>query len=549
MDSGKDSLVNELYFELVQVISESNGISLPDTLELLSESPHFDGKGKLKKLVDEFRRLLAAYQYEDVEIETLLGHPVALGLYEFFKKFPLKYKEEHIHLTGSLSADFIFPRLKKLLEGENRELYEERISEIYGEDALPIESVEDVDRLIRLAENEYFDRYLQILYLPKLILTDRSAHEEAAFHMASELYEKYNVGSIRLKFTLSRETNNAKEQVPGIENLTSDDVVMGLYGGFKKFQGVHPNFTFQLSPCFRKESDHFDSKKYATKKDHFIAQVDELLELMERYPELEGCLTEVDTVGNERDLYRKEHFFEMQKGFRKLQYKGFRIRSHHGETWHTLNKGIQAVDNAMNIWHIDTLEHGLSLGVNPNYYFQGLYQRVVRRNMQALPLNPKSVDYREIMEMDWSVHPQVLDKLLNGVVLHSEERTKFLKTKFHTAREVESYQHDVLNRLLTKKVNLTSLPSSNKKLTNYFFSYKDHPFSWWEKKGMILGVGTDNYITLNTNYILEVLKILFSDPEDLKITKLLMITTGETRRAYISQLLWQMRENTLKGLD
>ena len=55
--------------------------------------------------------------------------------------------------------------------------------------------------------------------------------------------------------------------------------------------------------------------------------------------------------------------------FRKLQYRGFRIRSHHGEVWKTLRKGIQAVDNAMNIWRIDTLEHGLSLGINPNFYF------------------------------------------------------------------------------------------------------------------------------------------------------------------------------------
>lgn len=549
MDATKDTLIQELYYELVQVISESNGISLPDTLELLSESPHFDNKPKLKKLVDEFRRLLAAYQYEDVEIETLLGHPVALGLAEFFKKFPLTYREEHIHLTGSLSADFIYPRLKKLMEGENKELYESRIREIYGEQALPISSIEDVDRLIRLGENEYFDRYLQILYLPKLVLTDRKAHEEAAYHMATELYEKYNVGSIRLKFTLSRETSNSKEQIPGIENLTADDVVMGLYTGFRKFQLKIPKFEFQLSPCFRKENDHFDSKNFATKRDHFVAQVDDLLELVEKHPELEGCMTEVDTVGNERDLYRKEHFFEMQKGFRKLQYKGFRIRSHHGETWHTLNKGIQAVDNAMNIWHIDTLEHGLSLGVNPNYYFQGLYQRVIRQNSRGEALDPQTVDYREVEAMDWSVHPQVLEKIKAGTVLCAEEATKFLKTKFHTAREVESYQHDVLNRLLTKEVNLTSLPSSNKRLTNYFLSYKDHPFSWWEKKGMKLGVGTDNYITLDTNYIQEILIILFSDPEDLKITKLLMITTGESRRAYISQLLWQMREKALKGVD
>ncbi|MDC0980212.1 hypothetical protein OAQ84_00605 [Bdellovibrionales bacterium] len=545
----KDILVQELYFELVQVISESNGISLPDTLELLSESPRFDDKPKIKKLIDEFRRLLAAYQYEDVEIETLLGHPVALALFEFFRRFPLPYKEEHIHLTGSLSAEFIFPRLKKLLEGPNRLTYESKIVEIYGEEALPIESEEDVDRLIQLGKDEHFERYLEILYLPKLVLTDREAHKEAAYYMANELFSKYNVGSIRLKFTLSRETSNSKEQVPGIENLTSDDVIIGLYEGFKKFQEKVPSFLFQLSPCFRKESDHFDSKKYKTKREHFVSQVDQLLELLDRVPELRNYLIEVDTVGNEKNLYRKEHFFEMQKGFRKLQYNGFRIRSHHGETWHTLNKGIQAVDNAMNIWHIDTLEHGLSLGVNPNYYFQGLYQRVIRLNSKGVAICKKSVDYRELCEMDWTVHPQVFEKLLDGVKLCAEETAKFLKTKFHTAREVESYQHDVLNRLLTKEVNLISLPSSNKRLTNTFLSYKDHPFSWWEKKGMKLGVGTDNYITLNTNYIQEILIILFSDPEDLKITKLLMITTGETRRAYISQLLWKMRENVIRGIE
>ena len=121
----------------------------------------------------------------------------------------------------------------------------------------------------------------------------------------------------------------------------------------------------------------------------------------------------------------------------------------------------------------------------------------------------------------------------------------FIKAKFHTAREVEHYQHDVLNRLIQKGVSLVSLPSSNNKLTGQFEDYKDHPFSWWEKKGVHLGVGTDNYITLNTNFIQEMLIVLYTDPADLKITKLLMVTTGEQRRPYISHLLWKMRKKFL----
>jgi adenosine deaminase len=97
--------------------------------------------------------------------------------------------------------------------------------------------------------------------------------------------------------------------------------------------------------------------------------------------------------------------------------------------------------------------------------------------------------------------------------------------------------------MISKKISLIALPSSNNKLTNYFPDFKDHPFSWWEKKGIKLGVGTDNYITLNTNYIQELLILLFTDPENLKITKLLMVATGESRRPFLSQLLWKMREN------
>jgi adenosine deaminase len=246
-------------------------------------------------------------------------------------------------------------------------------------------------------------------------------------------------------------------------------------------------------------------------------------------------------VGSEKDLYRKSHFMEMQQGFRKLHFKGFAIRSHHGETWHTLKKGVQAVDNSLNIWHIDTLEHGLSLGINPNFYFHSLYNRLVTQNEHGERVHPGSSDYKELMDMDWREHESIRDKIFMGEKLTELEKKNFVKIKFHTAREVEHYQHDVLNRMINKKVSLIALPSSNNKLTNSFEDYKDHPFSWWEKKGLKLGIGTDNYVTLNTNYIQELLILLFTDPENLKITKLLMVATGETRRPYLSQLLWKMR--------
>lgn len=526
---------------LTKIISETNGISLLDTLELavLSES---DESNNFKKTILEFRRLLYSFQSDEVDIKTLLNHDVAIALGYFFKRFPKPFMEEHIHLTGSMSASFVHPHLMKLLTGPQKETYFEIINKVYGEGvAESIQTEEDVDNLLRLKDDEFFDRYLKILLLPKLILTTRDMHRKAAYHMAKELYENFNVGKIKLKFTLSRANQSADEQIPGLENLTEEDVVLGLYDGYMDFKKEFPEFDFVLSPCFRKEADFYDASNFSTKREHFLHQVNAILNLLEKYPFLTNYLNEVDTVGNEKDLYRKGHFAEMQQGFRKLQFKGFAIRSHHGETWHTLKKGVQAVDNALNIWHINTLEHGLSLGINPNFYFHSIYCRVVKENAEGKPILEGSSDYKELMDMEWREYGHIREKLFAGTVLSESEKKEFVKIKFHMAREVEHYQHDVLNRMINKKVGLIALPSSNNKLTTNFNDLKDHPFSWWEKKGLKLGVGTDNYITLNTNYIKELLILLFTDPQNLKITKLLMVATGETRRPYLSQLLWKMR--------
>jgi adenosine deaminase len=528
---------------LTQLISETSGLSLDDTLTLGAQAPQLVANPQLHALVCEFQTLLARFRINATPIESLFEHPVSHALGDFFRAFPIPFRDEHIHLTGSLDAEFVYPRLAQLLDGPHRALYEEKIAAVYGEDSLPIRGVADVDRLIRLGEGERFDRYLKILYLPKLILTSREAHRDAAYHMASRLYRTANVGSLRLKFTLFRETTDPSEQIPGLAELTPEDVVLGLYEGFRDFQREVPAFRFILSPSFRKEAGFYDAARYPSKRAHFDDQVRQIIDLLKKHPELTDVVTEVDTVGNERGFYRKVHFQEMRVGMRKLQAYGFRTRSHHGETWNTLRQGVQAVDNAMNIWHVDAIEHGLSLGINPNFYFQSLLQRVLLANSKGEPL-AGTRDQAELLDMDWSGREAIRHKLMHGEPLTEREATKATKTKFHHASEVEHYQHDVLNRMIDKRLTLVSLPSSNKKLTGALADYKDHPFSWWEKKGLRLGVGTDNDVTLNTNFIREMLILLYTDPMELKITKLLIVTTGEARRAYLSHLLWRMRKST-----
>jgi adenosine deaminase len=526
--------VNALTRFFTQLISETSGLALEDTLSLAEAAPH--AEPALIAQVREFHALLGRFRLNAVPLEALLDHPVSQALAEFLRAFPIPFRDEHIHLSGSLDADFIYPRLAPLLEDP---VHLAKIREIYGPDTT-IRSARDVASLIRLGDNDRFDRYLKILYLPKLILTSRQAHRDAAYHMASRLYRTANVGSMRLKFTLFRETTDPTEQLPGA--VTPEDVLLGLYEGFRAFKSEVPSFDFILSPSFRKEPGFYDAARYASKRESFDDQVRQIVELRNRYPELRDVVTEVDTVGNERGFYRKAHFQEMRVGMRKLQAYGFRTRSHHGETWNTLRQGVQAVDNAMNIWYVDAIEHGLSLGINPNYYFHSMLQRILRANRLGEPIAPGSREYAELMDMDTSGREDIRDKLLRGVPLSDAEATKATKTKFHHAREVEHYQHDVLNRMIDKRLTLVSLPSSNKKLTGALEDYNDHPFSWWEKKGLRLGVGTDNDVTLGTSFIREMLILLYTDPLELKITKLLIVTTGESRRSHLSHLLWEMRK-------
>ena len=530
----------ELKHSVIKIISETNGISLNDTLELLSRSE--DMSVKNKKLIHDFQEMLWKFQGDSETIDNLLNHPVTDAFFNFFKNFPIPYCEEHIHLTGSLAPHFIWDHLENLLNGKNKDIYLKKIRDVYGDQSIEVRGVEDVRELIQLKPHEEFSEYLKILYLPKLILKDRLIHELSAYHMAQTLFEEYNVGSIRLKFTLSRSTGIESEQIPGLDGVTEEDVVLGLYSGFMKYKNHNPKFDFTLTPCFRKEAAFFDQANYKSKGEHFSHQVQSILHLLDKYPFLKEKLCEVDTVGDEKELYRKSHFSEMREGFRKLQYRGFKIKSHHGETWNILRTGVQSVDNAMNIWHIDTLEHGISLGINPNFYFHRIYQHVTELNQKGESIQKNSLYSRELEDMNWE-SPEIKNKLLSGKKLSIEEQKLFLKAKFHSAREIEHYQHDVLNRMINKKVSLVALPSSNLKLTGSFPDFKDHPFSWWEKKGVQLGIGTDNYITLNTNFIKEMLILLLSEPEYLKITKLLMIATKEERRPYISHMLWEMRRS------
>ena len=215
--------IEHLKKNLIKIISETNGLSLNHTLELLLAQA--DTTENEKSIITDFLELVHLFQGDKIKIDELLNHPISEVLFFFFKNFPLPYCEEHIHLTGSLHESFIFPYLKNILDSDDGDQVLKKVSEVY-EKEVSINSEEDVKELIQLKEGEEFSEYLKILYLPKVILRNKEIHTKASYHMAKRLYEEFNVGSIRLKFTLSRSTAIESEKIPGVENVTSEDVVL-----------------------------------------------------------------------------------------------------------------------------------------------------------------------------------------------------------------------------------------------------------------------------------------------------------------------------------
>src|SRR3954469_5857077 len=127
------NLHQQLVAAWTEIISETNGISLRDSLELLLNSDRTQSSADLKLTLQSFQTDLQKFLNDELSIGHLLDHPATLALGDFFKNFPLPYRDEHTHLTGALSAEFIYPRLTKLLSGSHKAVYEKKIKSVYGE--------------------------------------------------------------------------------------------------------------------------------------------------------------------------------------------------------------------------------------------------------------------------------------------------------------------------------------------------------------------------------------------------------------------------------
>src|SRR5436305_7902182 len=81
------SLVPRLTKFFTQLISETRGLSLADTLSLAEYAPQISADAEAAHAIREFRDLLGRFRVDAAPIEPLLEHAVARALADFFRAF------------------------------------------------------------------------------------------------------------------------------------------------------------------------------------------------------------------------------------------------------------------------------------------------------------------------------------------------------------------------------------------------------------------------------------------------------------------------------
>lgn len=91
--------------------------------------------------------------------------------------------------------------------------------------------------------------------------------------------------------------------------------------------------------------------------------------------------------------------------------------------------------------------------------------------------------------------------------------------------------------LIKQGVSITSIPTTNKKLTELFVHYKEHPFTFWSSLGVRLNLGSDDYFPNNSDYLQEMLILLFANYKTLKINFLLKCASNAQEVEEVNQVL------------
>lgn len=493
------------------------------------------------------RRLIEAYENYQIDMDVLLASSFAKLLGHFLIELKVPFFDRHTHLTGALPAEWMFAELSKFLDDSSQHaILNEKTRHILGCDFEAITSAAQLSVLLESKAAENFDGYLASLAFGKLLLTSYEAHRSAAYHMAKNMFENHGVHWLELKFTLDRSGGDSPaEQFPGLEQLTDEQVLTGLYDGFMQYKKEHPAFRFFLSPGFRKEKNNYN-RSFGSKQADLIDQARRIVAIKRssdpRLAEVGRKLVSVDTFGNEAGFWSKADFELFLPAIRMLQRAGIQLRSHHGEVFNHLEQGIDAVRHAFEIWRVVQVEHGLALGIDPEDYLSHIKKKMLTVNMTGMVPVLTESDKAEIIRAGFSSRAdrERLRRLIAKVTsakLLTRQDIDFIDQRFQErVGRLKEIQLELLSALRDKHVGVVILPTSNMTLLGRLDRLRNHPFLYLDRKGMRLGLGTDNITVLGTSFPEELAKLLLARPKDYKLDNALamaMATDEPARKSMV----------------
>lgn len=397
------------------------------------------------------------------------------SLLALIREFPIA--DLHIHPSGSIRAQ-TFLELARKYEGE---IDWSDLEESYGIDMEEIIQQGDLNKIRELLaypqdlpERSLKDYLRRYDIVGKVLRSDQDV-ERVAFEIGLDSYAE-GVKYVELRFN---PINSEGE-------LNVEGNIRANFQGLNHVAQLYPDFRFGLVVIFKKEW----SRELARRVWQELLRVKQDPSIPR---EIRRHLIGIDTAGNEIgfDPFKFEEIFREVRESKLFHV----ITSHAGEAYNSLEEGLDAIEQAVDILGVNRIGHALALGIAPEL---------------------------------------LLGKRDNYAEVYTPLRVASLKRR----------QAELISKLKEKKIMVELTPTSNVQTGNISTLYQ-HPFYRFFQEGIPIVFGTDARTISFTTPAKELLRLMLAF--DISWDELIPTLRKIAGRVNVASLLSQ--ELALKELD
>lgn len=359
------------------------------------------------------------------------------GWLKLFKKIKLTVKSElHLHIGGSMR-----PLTLKELTIQKVNTNFSVSNHLFGRDIeKEIIETNDLEHLTKLVEyrpsNGSLREYLKTYSLPMAVINSEEGFERTSYEAAVDNY----VDGIRhLELRVKPIKNKGFDKITFIQIISS--IVKGFKRAMRELDGLKCSIILTIA------KNHSDRE--------YLGFFSYLLNLKKERPDLWNFITGLDSSGKEEGFNPKE--------FEKLSLlaidNGLKITCHAGESFNSLEEGINLINYAVDFYKAKRIGHGLAAAIPPELF---------------------------------------LNKPDNYGKIYSPDRVKCLR----------DLQGNLLQKLSRKKILIESCPSSNIQTSAYLTEMSKHPLKRFLDNNVPVSICTDNTRISHTKLSWEIIKII-----------------------------------------